>query len=61
MCGGGGYVCSLPYSVTMATTRCEQTASGNFKRVETEVFDKMDDLLFGGRGDEEYKEKFSEL
>ena len=42
-------------------TRCEQLASGNFKRVETEVFDKMDDLLFKGRGDEEYKEMFNDM
>ena len=30
-------------------------------QVETEVFDKMDDLLFKGRGDEEYKEMFHDM
>ena len=30
-------------------------------QVETEVFDKMDELLFSGHGDEEYKEMFSEM
>lgn len=30
-------------------------------QVETEVFDKIDDLLFKGKGDEEYKEMFHDM
>ena len=41
--------------------KCEQEVNGNFKRVETEVFDKVDELVFSGQGDEEYKEMFSEM
>ena len=30
-------------------------------QVETEVFDKMDDLIASGRGDEEYRELFKDM
>jgi hypothetical protein len=40
---------------------CEQKASCNFKRVETEVFDKIDELVTSGCGDEEYKELFQDI
>ena len=30
-------------------------------QVETEVFDKMDELVFSGEGDEEYAEMFKEM
>lgn len=30
-------------------------------QVETEVFDKMDDLIAGGRGDEEYRDLFQDM
>ena len=30
-------------------------------QVETEVFDKIDDLIASGRGDEEYRELFQDM
>ena len=32
-----------------------------YVQVETEVFDKIDDLVSRGQGDEEYKEMFHEM
>jgi hypothetical protein len=34
---------------------------GGIKRVEVRLLEKLDDLLFGGSGDEEYKELFSQI
>ncbi|XP_065900793.1 dedicator of cytokinesis protein 2-like [Dysidea avara] len=40
---------------------CEQHNSGNFKRVEKEIFDKMDSMFSAGQGDGEYKELFFDI
>ncbi|CAI8007599.1 Dedicator of cytokinesis protein 3, partial [Geodia barretti] len=50
---------SLP--LIMDIMECEQRASCNFKRVETEVYDKIDELITSGHGDEEYRELFQDI
>ncbi|XP_030621101.1 dedicator of cytokinesis protein 4 [Chanos chanos] len=40
---------------------CEQRRSGNFKQVETRLIDKLESLMSEGKGDETYKELFSNI
>jgi hypothetical protein len=41
--------------------KVEKRNCNNFKRVETEVFDKMDELISRGYGDEAYRDLFHEI
>ncbi|OCT85677.1 hypothetical protein XELAEV_18023848mg [Xenopus laevis] len=40
---------------------CEQRRNGNFKQVEAELIDKLDNLVSEGKGDENYRELFGLL
>ncbi|XP_032308496.1 dedicator of cytokinesis protein 3 isoform X1 [Drosophila ananassae] len=48
-------------SVFYDMMQCEQAARGSFRLVESELIDKLDLLISGNKGDDEYRELFSTM